>query len=246
MTDNIEMELNMQTRILVIENLLHIERLAKDLLRIIFRIFEQKTKTLGNTSNAISLKSKIDFLSDLNDIDDNEYKEFIKLMEIRNQFAHNSDAISFISLDAINPELNKYLKSKHSTLFIEDSDTELMLKNAFILSAKNCQKKLKTLTIEYNIGLQKEIKEKYTYRTILDATEFIKFSWKLLVNSNSETNLNISKEKLKKIGDSLVKNLEQSLKNHDLQKGAEQWNEDIKKVLTKEVSVLSVKAIDKK
>ena len=124
-------DLNMSLRSQVIEQVLILEKQSKELLRIIFRIFEHKTKTLGNTSNAISLKTKIDFLRDLQDIDDEEYKAFIKLMEIRNQFAHNAEAVSFLSLDSINIELNQFLKKQHPKLFEENSDTEFLLKNAF-------------------------------------------------------------------------------------------------------------------
>jgi len=236
-------DLNMSLRSQVIEQVLILEKQSKELLRIIFRIFEHKTKTLGNTSNAISLKTKIDFLRDLQDIDDEEYKAFIKLMEIRNQFAHNAEAVSFLSLDSINIELNQFLKKQHPKLFEENSDTEFLLKNAFLVSAKNCQNKLSKLIAQYGVGLQQEIKEKYTLKTIDDTIDLLKLSWKSISQKATKEERAMSEKELNKIGESLASNFENMLKTHSLEKGISNLDTNIKIVLNKKAPIEDIKKL---
>ncbi len=69
----------------------------------LFSIKKETPNTLGHKSSAISFKTKIDFLYDLERIDKNTYTDLITLMEIRNQFMHNLDADTFeIVINRIN------------------------------------------------------------------------------------------------------------------------------------------------
>jgi hypothetical protein len=94
--------LNMKLRSSVIGQVLRLEQTSSSALKAILRLFKEQSKTLGNTSSALSFKSKIDLLLDLEEISKTEYSHLLKLMEIRNQFAHNPNAISFISFQTIN------------------------------------------------------------------------------------------------------------------------------------------------
>lgn len=99
----------MELRSWVISQMLRLEQASSDLIRAIIRLFNENSKTLGNQSSALSFKAKVDLLFDLEEIDKTEYNHLVKLMEIRNQFAHNPNAISFESFDDINADINKYL-----------------------------------------------------------------------------------------------------------------------------------------
>ena len=86
--------LNMELRSFVIGNVLRLEQTSTDALRAILRMFNENSKTLGNQSSAFSFKTKIDLLCDLGELEKTHYSHLLKLMEIRNQFAHNIKASS--------------------------------------------------------------------------------------------------------------------------------------------------------
>lgn len=90
--------LNMELRNWVIAHALRLEQASSDALCEILRVYDHDSRTLGNQSKyALSFKTKIDLLYDLGEIDKPMYPHLIKLMEIRNQFAHNPTVISFVS-----------------------------------------------------------------------------------------------------------------------------------------------------
>ncbi|HOH23426.1 MAG TPA: hypothetical protein PLH70_07995 [Bacteroidales bacterium] len=102
--------LNMELRSWDIGQALRLEQTSNNLMRAILRMCKENPKILGNQSSALSFKSKNDLLCDIEEIDSTEYSHLLKMMEIRNQFSHNPNAISFESLDEINPQINKYLE----------------------------------------------------------------------------------------------------------------------------------------
>ncbi|WP_297332654.1 hypothetical protein [Flavobacterium sp.] len=147
----------MELRSWVISHVLRLEQTSSSLMRAILRMFNENSKSLGNQSSALSFKSKIDLLYDLEEIDKTYYNHLLKLMEIRNQFAHNPNATSFEELDNINPDINKYLEKNIPEEIVTDSDRETKLKAAFSELFKMAAGKLLVLEIEYTRGIEKDI-----------------------------------------------------------------------------------------
>lgn len=90
--------LNLKTRAKVLEHSLLLEAKLSEILISLFKIKKAEINTLGNKSSSISFKTKVDFLYDLERVDKDLYKDLILFMEIRNQFIHNSNAISFVKV----------------------------------------------------------------------------------------------------------------------------------------------------
>ena len=151
--------LNMELRSWVLSQVLRLEQTSSSLIRAILRMFKENPKTLGSQSSALSFKSKIDLLYDLEEIDKTEYNHMLKMMEIRNQFAHNPNATSFESLDEINPQINKYLEKIEVEGIEEQEAREGKLKLIFSEIFKRCSGKLLVTEIEYTRGLGKEIRK---------------------------------------------------------------------------------------
>ncbi|MBE9467496.1 MAG: hypothetical protein IMY72_04125 [Bacteroidetes bacterium] len=151
--------LNMELRSWVISNALRLEQTSSSALRVILRMFKTDSKTLGNQSSALSFKSKIDLLLDLEEIDKKEYSHLLKIMEIRNQFAHNPNAVSFLELDNINPDINKYLL-KHSPDDLKGEEkSEQKLKAIFSELFKQTAGKLLSIEVDYTQGIQKQMRQ---------------------------------------------------------------------------------------
>ena len=86
-------------RQLAIEKTLIIEALTSKLIKHLLGLeLEGKTKSLDNKSSSISLKSKIDLLSDAGKIDKGNYTNLLHIISIRNQFAHNFECNNFEDL----------------------------------------------------------------------------------------------------------------------------------------------------
>ena len=167
----------MDLRSMVIAELLIIEKKSKDLLQLIFRIFEHNTKTLGNSSSSLSLNTKIDFLFDLKDLSSEEYNGFKKLMEIRNQFAHNADANSFIQLNLFNPQLNSYLKKNYPNEFVNLENEEQNYLDAFLELSRISRDKIDELIVAYKSGFDAEMKGKFSYKAINNFIDVIKLAF---------------------------------------------------------------------
>lgn len=174
--------LNMELRSLVISQVLRLEQTTSKLLKTIFRIFEKDTKTLGNKSSALSFKTKIDLLYDLEEIDKTEYSHLLKIMEIRNQFAHNHNANSFESLDQINDQINKYLLRFEPEEIPKELTREEKLKYIFNDLFKTLAGKLMICQVEYIGGMQDEVKSLIN-TNIVDNIETI---WQKAIDKNKE------------------------------------------------------------
>ena len=174
--------LNMELRSWVISHVLRLEQTSSSLFRIILRMFKKDSKTLGNTSSALSFKSKIDLLYDLEEIDTTVYNHLIKLMEIRNQFAHNSNAISFEELDNINKNINTYLEKFIPFEIDKEVDRETKLKAAFSNLFQLSAGSLLVLEIEYNKGIEKDIIKHINYQVV----ENIDTIWQNALGKNKE------------------------------------------------------------
>lgn len=177
--------LNMEIRSWVISQVLRLEQTSSDLIRTMLRLFNKDSRTLGNKSSALSFKSKVDLLYDFEEIDKTEYNHLIKIMEIRNQFAHNHNAISFESLDQINSDLNKYLLKFEPDDLPAETTREEKLKLIFSKLFKQVAGKLLVCQIEYKSGLQAEAK-KYINDKVIDNIESV---WKLALEKNKENKI---------------------------------------------------------
>lgn len=158
--------LNMEIRSWAISHLLRLEQTSSSLMRAILRMFAEKSKTLGNQSSALSFKSKIDLLYDLEEIDKDDYNHLLKLMEVRNQFAHNPNAVSFESFDEINPDINKYLEKNIPQEIDKDTDRETKLKAAFSGMFTKVAGRLLVLEIEYTQGITKDIQKHVNHKVV--------------------------------------------------------------------------------
>ncbi|MES2378050.1 MAG: hypothetical protein V4553_15790 [Bacteroidota bacterium] len=97
---------------------LYIESLIGHAASLFLGISNAKTSNcFGNTSKALSFNQKIFLLIDVGALDNNTTAKFLKFMEIRNQFVHNIDAISFENcLDNINGAENYLIKQYPSNI----------------------------------------------------------------------------------------------------------------------------------
>lgn len=191
--------LNMGLRSLVIEQVLKLELVTSNLLRSILKITEKDCKTLGNESSALSFKAKIDLLYDLKEIESKEYSDLVKIMEIRNQFAHNALIDSFEALDSLKSNVNNYLEKRIPKEKKETSRENRLIKGFFYISNKAFNK-LIHIQLEYKLGIEKEFK-KYLSNLVIERLENI---WKNALNiyKNSEVktvpNLELNNNILKK------------------------------------------------
>ncbi len=119
-----------ENRQIAIEKTLAIEALTSKLIKHMFGLdLYGSTKSLDNKSSSISLKAKIDLLSDCGKIDKQTYTNLQHIISIRNQFAHNFECDNFSDLsrfiDGIEKPLLKYCGNITDSL--EDN-----LKNGFL------------------------------------------------------------------------------------------------------------------
>lgn len=95
----------------IVSSSLKLEKLVTLLLVDLLDIDANTSATLGNKSSSLSFKSKVELLIDIGVLEQKPKNKFLKLMEIRNQFAHNISVNSFTScfeqIDGIVPFLKK-------------------------------------------------------------------------------------------------------------------------------------------
>ncbi|HZV69558.1 MAG TPA: hypothetical protein VFG10_08440 [Saprospiraceae bacterium] len=146
-----------ENRQIAIEKTLIIEDLTSKLIKHLVGLdLHGDTKALDNKSSSISLKSKIDLLSDCGMIDKVTYSNLQHVISIRNQFAHNFECNNFEDLpkflNGIEKPLLKYCNE------ITDSAEE-QLKTGFLNLATQAFKFLLNefdgVTNEHGINLQK-------------------------------------------------------------------------------------------
>lgn len=159
-------DLNLNLRIQVISTVLRLEQISSEVLKSIFRIFNNSTKTLGHKSSALSFKTKVDLLHDLGELEPLEYSHLIKLMEIRNQFTHNHNVISFESLDNYDDQINKYLMKHCPDNLKNESNREIKLHKTFDHLFMLTYGKLAQISIEYSEGLKTQIRKFVNDKTV--------------------------------------------------------------------------------
>ena len=104
--------LNMELRSFVISRVLRLEQTSSSLMKTILRLFKDDLKTLGNKSSALSFKSKIDLLYDLEENLPREEKlkiTFNKLFEI---VCGRLLTIEMEYLDGVQEEYKSHINNK--------------------------------------------------------------------------------------------------------------------------------------
>jgi hypothetical protein len=81
--------MNIKLRTDVLSKSLIIENALSEILAIVFNFKKNDSRTLGHKGNPLSFKAKAEMLDDLKLLKDQEYKDLIMFMEIRNQLIHN-------------------------------------------------------------------------------------------------------------------------------------------------------------
>ncbi len=121
---------NLPLRTEILDIALNVEQNVNSILLIYLSIESEERKAFTNKSGNLSFKSKIDLLFDLEIFNKEEHKQFLLLMEYRNQFLHNIDCTSFTyAVSVLGTDKEKSLL-KFSDLE-PDYDKELRCNNAF-------------------------------------------------------------------------------------------------------------------
>jgi hypothetical protein len=97
-------------RPLVIELSVLFEKMISEILCNLLSIDMMDSKAFGNGRNSLSFASKLTILSDLRIIEKKDKIKFEYFSEIRNQFAHNLDAINYSTCFAFIDMENKLFK----------------------------------------------------------------------------------------------------------------------------------------
>jgi hypothetical protein len=122
-------DLNLPLRTDILEIALNAELTIDSILLLYLNIESDKRKAITKKSGGISFKSKIDLLFDLEVFSNEEHKEFLLLMEFRNQFLHNTDCNSFMyAVDVLGKDKEKSLLLFDDANF--DGDLESRYNNA--------------------------------------------------------------------------------------------------------------------
>lgn len=123
-------ELNLPLRTKILEIALNIEQNVTSILLIYLSIEHDERKAISNKSGNLSFKNKIDLLYDLEIFNKEEHRLFLLLMEYRNQFLHNIECNSFVSVVSfLGVDKGKSLLKFNS--LTEDVDHEKRYENAF-------------------------------------------------------------------------------------------------------------------
>jgi hypothetical protein len=154
---------NSQLRSFILQHSIRQEALTAEILKFIFKILKNETKTFANTGSSISFKNKIDFLYDLEEITKTDYSHFAKLLEIRNQFAHNPNCYSVVALNNEKKEYVNYLLSIFPNTEIE---TEKKISKSCIDLFKHCHKILCKIKKAYVEKLDIEIQRYQSFELL--------------------------------------------------------------------------------
>ncbi|MBP6234882.1 MAG: hypothetical protein KA536_02020 [Saprospiraceae bacterium] len=158
----------------VLEKALILEELTSDIIKLILRIVWDETKTLGNQSTSLSFKNKTDLLFDLQDLNKDDYNYLLKIMEVRNQFAHNFDCNLWDDLKRINPKSYEFISKKFPN---EDESFSTSFRDMF----QYCYNKLIEIEKKYSNGLGLEIEKIITnevFQNVDTITEMSVEQWK--------------------------------------------------------------------
>lgn len=126
------MKIETDNRIPVLIASLHLETNLSQFLQLILGIkATKKTQSFGNTSQALSLNSKVNLLLDLEILDKElQHWKLKAFMEIRNQFMHNGGASTYAECIAACSNVPKEKLLKEYPKEVSDTTEELIFKRA--------------------------------------------------------------------------------------------------------------------
>ncbi|HSZ26202.1 MAG TPA: hypothetical protein VK766_10800 [Cytophagaceae bacterium] len=143
-----------ESRNTVIDSALMIEFSISQILGMLLDISTEDSKTLSNKSTSLSLKTKIDLLTDIRALDRKEAIKFENFLQVRNQFVHNSKAKNYESCFSFIDGLgNKLLKDYPQK---DELTQEEKLEKAFGKLFNDIIKSLKKL---YGLTLTKKFQD---------------------------------------------------------------------------------------
>lgn len=123
-------ERSLEVRKKVLYDSLAFEEALSELAAFLLNISDSnKSYSFGNSSKALSFNQKVYLLIDIGALDKEAITKFLKFMEIRNQFMHNSIATNFINCMAYIDGCEKYLMKNYN--FSKTSDRETMVRDAY-------------------------------------------------------------------------------------------------------------------
>lgn len=198
---------NIQLRGKILEKALILEELTSRIIKLVLRIIWDETKTLGNKSTSLSFKNKADLLYDLQDLNKDDYNYLIKIMEVRNQFAHNIQCNLWDDFKEINPEVYKFIELKFPN---ENNSFSTSFRDMY----QFIHNKLIEIEKKYSYGYQIEIEKIITNEVFQSIDEIIDKSFEEWLNwcedfdiEDYETSLNVEEFKINEIKRTLVLNV---------------------------------------
>lgn len=130
-------EINLELRSEILDMSLTLESSINQLITVYLNIEHPNPKAIGNKSNSLSFKNKLDLLNDLEIISKEDYLKLLLIMEFRNQFLHNIDCTSFIkAVDLLGSDKGKQLLKFDDLDF--EAEQEYRYNNAYKGLFVNC------------------------------------------------------------------------------------------------------------
>lgn len=144
-------------RQIAIEKTLIIESLTSKLIKHLMGLdLDGNTKSLDNKASSISLRAKIDLLTDCGKVDKQTYSNLLHIISIRNQFAHNFECNNFEDLpkfiDGIEKPLLKYCAELTESL---EENLKIGFLNMLEQAFKFILNEFEGVTNEYRIDSEK-------------------------------------------------------------------------------------------
>lgn len=159
LTMNFQSTESMQIRSNVLEVSLLFEALTSAFLAALLDIDAKSSKTMGNTSKALSFDAKVQLLTDMKSMGKEEASKFQDFMEIRNQFMHNAQSQSYVLCfdQCLSGKGSKLLKN-----YPQNDSLELEAKY------KECFNDLSSEILGILLKLVDKIKEKFSDKATND------------------------------------------------------------------------------
>ncbi len=159
-----------ELRMYVIQRTILLEKIASLIMKEAWHLpnSEIATKTLGNKSDSLPFKTKINILFDFGAIDKPQYDDLVKLMEIRNQFAHSYEATSWVKLVEMKPEIGTYLLKEQS----KETDNEKKYQtcyNKLFVKSNDILMELKDTYYNTNILIARDYARSIAYNNLSEA-----------------------------------------------------------------------------
>lgn len=164
-----ENEINLKLRSDILDMALTLESSINQLITVCLGIEHPDPKAIGNKSNSLSFKSKLDLLNDLEIVSKEEYSKLLLVMEFRNQFLHNIDCNSFnVAIDLLGSDRGKHLL-KFDDLD-KEAEQEFRYNNAYKGLFLNC---LQIILDKYEKRKEKFAEKREVFSILSDYIQYI-------------------------------------------------------------------------